>query len=309
VTERNPSPYWLPGIVQIAEPDGVIDLGPGHLDPDLLPVALVRSAYDRVFARYGPAALTYGENRGPVPLREQLARHGAPPGRLSADNVTIAAGTSSAFSLLARVLARPGDVVFAEEVSYDFGLTIFRDHGLRVRQLPSDPDGIDPGALARAVGQARAAGQRPAFLYLIPTFHNPTGALMRLAALTSGGGLNHLAALMASELIASGELAGRIGSLRDELRVRRDTLLGGLRAVLGDEARISEPGGGFFLWLRTPSAMSMLAQARRYGVGLIPGARFGWAGRDAIRVSYSFQSLPRLTEAIERLDLAWHRYP
>src|SRR5437016_5186189 len=115
---RTPSPHWRAGIVQVAEPDGVIDLGPGHLDPDLLPVGLLRSAYDRVLAGYGPAALTYGADRGPEPVRERLARHVDPTGRLGADQVTVAAGTSSALSLLARHHAGPGDVVFADAVSY-----------------------------------------------------------------------------------------------------------------------------------------------------------------------------------------------
>ncbi|MGH3624638.1 MAG: aminotransferase class I/II-fold pyridoxal phosphate-dependent enzyme, partial [Sciscionella sp.] len=161
-------PWWLPGVVQIAEPDDVTDLGPGHLDPELLPTGLVRTAYVNALAEYGPAALTYGENQGPLPLRAALAaRISAADGHpCGPDQLVITAGTSTMLDLLARSARPESDVVLAEAPSYDLGVGIFRERGLRVRGVPMDSAGMDPAALDEAVLTERAAGRDVALVYL-----------------------------------------------------------------------------------------------------------------------------------------------
>src|SRR2546429_2508708 len=76
---------------------------------------------------------------------------------------------------LTGTLAAPGDVVAAEEPSYNWGCGIFREHGLRVARLAGDDSGVDPDAMERRLDEERRAGRRVAFVYVIPTFHNPTG--------------------------------------------------------------------------------------------------------------------------------------
>ncbi|MFI9555140.1 PLP-dependent aminotransferase family protein [Nonomuraea endophytica] len=168
------NPYWRTGIVQDVAPPGITDLAPGYLDPALLPVDLLAAAYDKAFSRYGPAALSYGENQGVQPLREALAeRAGCGP-----EHILITAGTSHALHMLATTLAEPGDVVLCEPTAYDYGKQIFTDRGLRLAPFAADDAGPEPDALAAAIRRHRAVGRRIAFAYLIPTFHNPTGRLV-----------------------------------------------------------------------------------------------------------------------------------
>ncbi|MFF5211993.1 aminotransferase class I/II-fold pyridoxal phosphate-dependent enzyme [Streptosporangium sp. NPDC000396] len=171
---------WLPGIVQAVAPDGITDLGPGYLDPDLLPVDLLGDAYAEALSRYGSAALSYGENQGVAPLREALAERATATGGqpCGPENVLVTAGTSHALHLLATMLAEPGDVVLCEPTGYDFGKQIFTDRGLTLSPVAVDGSGPDPQALADAARAHRAGGRRVAFVYLIPTFHNPTGLLV-----------------------------------------------------------------------------------------------------------------------------------
>jgi 2-aminoadipate transaminase len=174
---------WRPGVVQAVSPAGVTDLGPGYLEPGLLPVDLMRGAYANALAEFGSAALAYGNNQGALPLREVLAdRVAKTEGRVcGAENVVITAGTSQALQLIATVLASPGDVVFTDRVCYDLARALFLDCGLRLREVPMDSGGMDPVALGDAVADERAAGRNPAFVYLTPTFHNPTGLLVPAA--------------------------------------------------------------------------------------------------------------------------------
>ncbi|MEU9455673.1 aminotransferase class I/II-fold pyridoxal phosphate-dependent enzyme [Streptomyces sp. NPDC048277] len=183
VADRGPAlRHWRPGIVQHVPPPGLIDLGPGYPAPALLPVGLLRAAYQRALDEYGPAALAYGHNTGALSLREALAERatladGHPCGP---DQVLLTAGTSQALHFLSGLLGRPGDTVITDQYSYDLARRIFSDCGLRVRPVAMDGLGTDPESLREAVRTERAARRRVAFVYVNPTFHNPTGIVVPL---------------------------------------------------------------------------------------------------------------------------------
>lgn len=169
-----------PGIVQFVQRPGIVDIGPGYLDPVLLPVDALREGLDAAAAAYGPAILGYGANAGPLPLRMMLARvqSGWDGTQYGPEHVVITGGTSQMLDHLTGTLAAPGDVVLAEEPSYNWGCGIFREHGLRVVRLAGNESGIDPESMERRIDEERCAGRRIAFVYVIPTFHNPTGRVM-----------------------------------------------------------------------------------------------------------------------------------
>jgi DNA-binding transcriptional MocR family regulator len=84
--------------------------------------------------------------------------------------VFITNGSLQGFVFLAQRLA-PGKRVLVEQPTYDRPLKILRELGADVVGLHCDEEGLDPDALE----QALAGGPPPAFLYLIPTFQNPSG--------------------------------------------------------------------------------------------------------------------------------------
>lgn len=156
-----------------AAPDAV-DLGVGQPDPSLLPIEL----FERAFAA-GPldstAPLQYGHPLGDGFLRLELAGFLTAAYGVAVDPeaMLITNGNSHGIDLACTVLTEPGDVVVVEEPTYFLALDIFREHGLRVVGVPLAADGVDVDALERAV-----TTHRPAFVYTIPTFHNPTGVTM-----------------------------------------------------------------------------------------------------------------------------------
>jgi DNA-binding transcriptional MocR family regulator len=99
-------------------------------------------------------------------LREWIAaRHGVDPARVFITN-----GSLQGFVFLAQRLAR-GKRVLVEQPTYDRPLKILRELGAEIVPVRCDDDGLDPDALETAL----RAGDAPAFLYLIPTFQNPSG--------------------------------------------------------------------------------------------------------------------------------------
>jgi DNA-binding transcriptional MocR family regulator len=159
-------------IAQINTPAGFIDLGRGDPQFALLPLDLLRDAAQSCLSQPEPAILQYGTVQGDGYFRTALAdflsaRYGFP---VSYESLFVTAGISSALDLTCTLFTRPGDTIFVEEPSYFFALRIFADHGLRVVSIRTDEAGLDLTDLARALQESR-----PKFLYLIPTFQNPSG--------------------------------------------------------------------------------------------------------------------------------------
>jgi len=155
-----------------APPPGTINFGVGQPSADLLPVDLVKQASESFLARAQPFDLNYGVPRGDARFLESLAafltaNYGS---AATADNLFVTGGNSQAMGMVSTVFAQPGDTVFVEEPSYFLAFQIFRDHGLNIVGIPMDED----GPLIEALEQALAK-HSPAFLYTIPSYHNPTG--------------------------------------------------------------------------------------------------------------------------------------
>ncbi|HEY0416971.1 MAG TPA: PLP-dependent aminotransferase family protein [Gaiellaceae bacterium] len=134
--------------------------------PECLPTEELAECAREVLARDGRTILSYGPSPGYAPLREWLAeRHGVDQSRIFVTN-----GSLQGFVFLAQRLA-PGRRVLVEQPTYDRPLKILNELGADVVPLHCDEDGLDPDALEAAL----RSGAAPAFLYLIPTFQNPSG--------------------------------------------------------------------------------------------------------------------------------------
>lgn len=212
--------------------------------PDLFPVAELAEASRRAFANHSDTALNYGPPAGFRPLAEQLGdRHGVAPGR-----IVITPGSYILLTLLVRVLAGSGPVL-VETPAYDRANSLLREAGARVIQIPHNGHGTDLDALDRYLAAAQEA---PAFLYLMPTVHNPTGTTMpppdreRLADLAVRHGLLLVEDDPYGQLRFGGEPAASLHSLL--------------------EAR-----GAGHLALFASSFSKIVAPGLRVGYGVLPG--------------------------------------
>lgn len=173
-------------------PAGMIDLGIGQPAPALLPVDLVAEAAAHCTGLREPGLLAYGFEQGEGRFRAALAgflaeRYAVPidPGHL-----LVTSGASQALDLICSLFTRAGDTVFVEEPTYFLALKIFADHRLRVVPVPMDADGLIVEALAEPLRK-----EKPAFLYTVPTYHNPASTCLaesrreRLVALCRENGV------------------------------------------------------------------------------------------------------------------------
>jgi DNA-binding transcriptional MocR family regulator len=150
----------------------VISFARGVPAPECLAVEELADCARAALERDGRSILSYGPGGGYGPLREWLAeRHGVEPSR-----VVITSGSLQGFVFLAQQLVRPGGRVLVEAPTYDRPLTILTRLGAEIVPVEMDDEGLVPEAVEAALD----AGEKPGFLYTIPTFQNPSGRTLSL---------------------------------------------------------------------------------------------------------------------------------
>ena len=154
---------------------GIISFAGGFPDSAMFDVEGIRAASNAALAEEPGAALQYGATEGYNPLREQLAAFMASKGAtaVAADNLIVTTGSQQALDLLGKTLISPGDKVIVEGPTFLATIQCFRLYGAELISAPIDGNGVKTDEL-----EALIAEHKPKFVYLIPTFGNPSGAML-----------------------------------------------------------------------------------------------------------------------------------
>ncbi|HYD77987.1 PLP-dependent aminotransferase family protein [Ramlibacter sp.] len=156
---------------------GIISFAGGFPDSAMFDVEGLREASQKALAEEPGAALQYGATEGYDPLRQQLAAFEQAKGvaGLEASQLIVTTGSQQALDLLGKTLVGPGDKVIVEGPTFLATIQCFRLYGADLVSAPIDAEGVQVDRL-----EALIAEHRPKFVYLIPTFGNPSGALLSL---------------------------------------------------------------------------------------------------------------------------------
>ncbi len=155
---------------------GIISFAGGFPDSAMFDVEGLREAAQRALADEPGAALQYGATEGYNPLREQLAAFMAAKGATVApDGLIVTTGSQQALDLIGKTLVDPGSTVLVEAPTFLATIQCFRLYGAQVIGAPIDAQGVQVERLEELVVR-----HRPRFVYLIPTFGNPSGATLSL---------------------------------------------------------------------------------------------------------------------------------
>ena len=156
---------------------GIISFAGGFPDSAMFDVEGIREASARALSEEPGAALQYGATEGYNPLREQLAGFMASKGvkGLSPEGLIVTTGSQQALDLAAKTLLNPGDVALVEAPTFLATIQCFRLYGPQVLGVPIDEHGVQVDQL-----EAMMVQHRPKLVYLVPTFGNPSGAMLNL---------------------------------------------------------------------------------------------------------------------------------
>ena len=84
-------------------------------------------------------------------------------------------GGSMGIDLCARAHSVPGDFAVCEAPTFYLAHEMFRERGLKLREVPMEADGMDLDALEHVVAELNGGCK---LVYTIPIHHNPTGVSM-----------------------------------------------------------------------------------------------------------------------------------
>ena len=156
---------------------GIISFAGGFPDPALFDVEGITQATNQVLSATPGTVLQYGATEGWPALREALSHYVAHKGiKARAEEIITTTGSQQALDLIGKTMINPGDKVIVEGPTFLATIQCFRLYGANLVSAPIDADGIKVDALEQLIVQ-----HQPKLIYLIPTFGNPSGALLSLA--------------------------------------------------------------------------------------------------------------------------------
>jgi 2-aminoadipate transaminase len=164
-------------LLKLTQRAEVISFAGGLPNPDAFPIDGLRPVIQHVMEAHPRDALQYGPTEGHNKLRDAIARgmgsvYSTPQ---TVHNILITHGSQQSLSLLSHVLLDPGDVVLCGAPSYLGALQAFGSFRAHIESVPLDEHGTRVDLLEEKLEGLAQAKRLPKFIYLGPTFQNPTG--------------------------------------------------------------------------------------------------------------------------------------
>ena len=158
-------------ILKVVSQPGMVSLAGGIPAPESFPMEIMRELTAIVIDKYGSAAFQYDPTEGFGPFREILVDYLRLKG-ISArkEEILVASGSQGVLDAVGKVLISKGDKVAVEAPTYLGALQAFTPYEPEYIRLDTDEDGLIPASLENVLDRGGVK-----FIYLVPTFQNPTG--------------------------------------------------------------------------------------------------------------------------------------
>ena len=160
----------------LIERPGVISFAPGQPSPETFPVEAFQEVVREIIARDSANAFQYILTRGVAALVAAVGEYARAKGMpVTTAETILTEGSQQGLDLVTRILVDPGDVVLVELPSYIGATAAFRASQARMVGVRLEDDGLDLDDLRRRHREAVAGGHAVKFLYVVPSFQNPSG--------------------------------------------------------------------------------------------------------------------------------------
>ncbi|MFW6304727.1 MAG: PLP-dependent aminotransferase family protein [Candidatus Saliniplasma sp.] len=164
-------------LLKLTQKPGIISFAGGLPNPDAFPVESTRRLINELMDNMPESVLQYGSTEGITPLREVLAEEMTGRGMdVDKENILITHGSQQALDLISKILLNPGDTIVVGSPTYLGATGAFRAFQGNMETVPVREDGMDMDLLEEKLTKLEKEGCKPKFLYLVPTFQNPSGS-------------------------------------------------------------------------------------------------------------------------------------
>ncbi|MCP4146375.1 MAG: PLP-dependent aminotransferase family protein [bacterium] len=149
----------------------LINLASLDIDHRLFPLDDFKRSINTVLVEQGGEVFKYGECGGYKPLREYVSGrmriHGI---MVEPEEILITNGSQGGLELILKLLTVPGSKVAVEFPTYSYMLPLLEYYKAEILEVPMKKGGMDLERLEQILDE-----EKPAFVYTIPNFQNPTG--------------------------------------------------------------------------------------------------------------------------------------
>lgn len=158
----------------LAKPN-VLQLSLSVPAPELLPLAKLNKSMMQALRELPASGTSYEQLAGNELLRRQIARSSMQwGGHLQAEDIVTTAGCMNAVAYCLMALTKRGDTIAVESPVYFGTLRLANSMGLKVLELPTDPDvGVDPDDVRKALQKHDVKA-----CFFVTNFSNPLGYCM-----------------------------------------------------------------------------------------------------------------------------------
>jgi 2-aminoadipate transaminase len=166
-------------LLKLTQNSEILSMAGGLPSPDSFPTERLRRESDRLLGEFGATVLQYSSTDGLLDLRRWIATQATIAfGRDVAEEgeIVVTHGSQQALDLLAKILINPGDIVVSESPAYLGAIQAMELFEPSFHSIEGDEHGMRVELLEEEL----RAGLRPKFVYVVPNFHNPTGATLSL---------------------------------------------------------------------------------------------------------------------------------
>jgi len=159
-------------MLEISDIPGIIPFTRAYPDGHVIDVGAFEDAARAVLDERPDHLYSYCSPDGLPVLKEAFCKLLSDTGidKARSSDIVVTTGGQQGINLVVNALLRPGDVVITERPTYFGALDLFRSRGIRTVGVDLELDGPNIEQLERALSSVR-----PKLMFLMPTFHNPTG--------------------------------------------------------------------------------------------------------------------------------------
>ncbi len=158
-------------ILKVVSQPGMISLAGGIPAPQSFPMSNISELTEKVISKYSSGAFQYDLTEGFMPLQKQLSTLLAERGiKAEPEEINISSGSQGVLDGIAKILISKGDKIAVEAPTYLGAISAFNPYQPEYVRMDTDDYGLIPESLDKILSEHKIK-----FIYLVPTFQNPTG--------------------------------------------------------------------------------------------------------------------------------------
>lgn len=173
---KNMSASIIREILKISSRPGITSFAGGLPAPEVFPVKEFGQAVKETLRKDGTKALQYAVTEGHAGLKAFLCQWLAKQDiHAQQQQMLLTQGSQQGLDLIGKVFLNPNDKVLVEDPSYLGAIQCFNAYETRYVTVPIDSDGLNAKDVDKALSRHTVK-----FIYVVPTFQNPSGVTMSL---------------------------------------------------------------------------------------------------------------------------------